>query len=241
MEFKFVHKCTQEEKEEIGENTIFITNFKKVTIFLGNKTKIIYRRDIDWFVIEELDKDRTDIDNYSKDIMGPEACSIIDTIIRRAKMQGATFIWDGYHYETFSPNSIIPTREIDFVEDEMRRKKLREKEKIDEILSLLEINDNAVVYHDEKTSLSINKFGIIHIYQKRKTEVYDQYFAVDKRFGGCLAPVEDKHKKANTKKILRDLSSIYDNDHAYEIFLNLIRSMMMAALKQKAQLYGYEE
>ena len=81
MEFKIEHECTEEEKEMFGETRIRITNFKKVTIFTGNKTKIIYRKGLNLFVIEDLDSEREDVDDYTSTVDGPEAVSIVDTII----------------------------------------------------------------------------------------------------------------------------------------------------------------
>ena len=133
MEFKIEHECTEEEKEMFGEARIRITNFKKVTIFIGNKTKIIYRKGLNLFVIEDLDSEREDVDDYTSTVDGPEAISIVDTIIRSAKRRGATIIWSGIHYEVCNRNSSIEdVREIDYVEDEMKRKSSKKnKEKID--------------------------------------------------------------------------------------------------------------
>ena len=133
-QFKIDHECTEEEKEIFGESRVRITNFRKVTICIGDKTKIIYRKGHDLFVVEDLDPDsREDVDDYTSSIEGPQAVSIVDTIIRSAKKRGATFIWSGIHYELCKPACATyeDCRTIDYVEDEDRRKKNRRRKRME--------------------------------------------------------------------------------------------------------------
>lgn len=234
-EFRFRHQCNEEEKECIGEETIKITNFKQVTICLDDKTRIIYRLGVDRFAIEDLHKDTNDIDDYSGEIEGPQAISIIDTMIRSYKARGATFIWKGIHYEL--SNGRVPedaSRTVDYVDDEMHRKQKKAKEegRIEEIMALLEINERANVYHDKTTTLSIDRKGFIHVFQVgNKNARYKTNF--DKTY-----TVSD-YGLTDTNEVWCDVNDLVDKlmKKYYKrigikyIMLDLLRIMMKVSLK----------
>jgi hypothetical protein len=240
-EFKFDVCCNKEEKERYGEDKIRITNFKKVTICIGDKTKIIYRRGENLFVIEDLNKDTKDIDEYTSVVDGPEAVSTIETILKSARSRGATFFWDprGLHCELCKP-SMNPhdSRTIDYVEDEMaRRDRMREEMKLEEIKQLLEINDRAVVYHDEITALYIKKNGRIHVFQKQvNEEPVDHDFIINDN--GLLESCDFKmYEPINPDMLVENISELYekDRDKAKIVFKDIIKIMMKASIKIRGE------
>ena len=130
--FAIEKTLTKEEQYIYGEERIIITNFRKCSIFNGKKSKIIHRKGPEKFLIEsftsKINIDPIEGPDINDDcetsyVEGPEAVSIIDTLIRSSITKGSTIVWSGIHYKPTRSSSNM----VDYVIDEMERKELREK------------------------------------------------------------------------------------------------------------------